>query len=284
MLLDVVVAGEPGEVEPVAHLPLHVGPALLAGAVPERAGVVVALQGDDVADGAVVDAARTSRACRCGSASRSRRRARAGCAAASSAAARTRRTPGPSTAIGFSQKMCLPARTAASRCSGRKPGGVHRSTTSDGVDDAAGRRRSRRSGVRRARRSWPRISASLLSWLRLAVDAVVEGVAHGDEPDVRVGAQGLGGGAGAAAAAADEADPQHVVAAGMDRLGQGQGRGRGGGGLQEAASIDWFARMGRHDESPGDGVGGIGLVYRERCGFTNGKRRVRLLLVSQPTP
>ena len=56
MLLDDVIARQPGEVEPVAQLPFHVAPARLRGLVPEAAGVVGALQGDDVADGAVVDA------------------------------------------------------------------------------------------------------------------------------------------------------------------------------------------------------------------------------------
>src|SRR5207302_7732017 len=56
VLLDVEVAGQPGEIEPIADLPLHIAPAGLAGAVPERAGVVSGLQGDDVAHGAVVHA------------------------------------------------------------------------------------------------------------------------------------------------------------------------------------------------------------------------------------
>src|SRR5205085_1506904 len=47
---------KPCEVEPVADLPFHVAPARLTGAVPERARVVIGLQRDDVADGAVVNA------------------------------------------------------------------------------------------------------------------------------------------------------------------------------------------------------------------------------------
>ena len=49
---------------------------------------------------------------------------------ASSAVSSTLRTPGASTATGFSQKMCLPASTAAFRWIGRKWGGVVRITTS----------------------------------------------------------------------------------------------------------------------------------------------------------
>ena len=56
MLLDDVVARQPGEVEPVAHLPLEVAPARLARLVPERALVPVGARGDDLADAAVLDA------------------------------------------------------------------------------------------------------------------------------------------------------------------------------------------------------------------------------------
>ena len=55
VLLDVEVAGEPGEVVPVAHLPVHVGPVGLALLDPDAAAVVVGLQRVDLADRAVVD-------------------------------------------------------------------------------------------------------------------------------------------------------------------------------------------------------------------------------------
>src|SRR5690348_895209 len=55
LLLDDVIAREPGEVEPVAQLPLHVAPLALARIVPEGAAVVVGVDGDDLADGAVVN-------------------------------------------------------------------------------------------------------------------------------------------------------------------------------------------------------------------------------------
>src|SRR5262249_29999516 len=42
----------------------------------------------------------------------------------------TERTPEASVAIGFSQNTCLPASTAAFRCTGRNPGGVASNTTS----------------------------------------------------------------------------------------------------------------------------------------------------------
>src|SRR5262249_48864228 len=57
VLLDVEVAGQPGEVVPVAHLPFHVGPVLLAREHPDTAAQIVGLKATDVADGAVVDAA-----------------------------------------------------------------------------------------------------------------------------------------------------------------------------------------------------------------------------------
>ena len=56
VLLDDVVAGEPGEVVPVADLPLDVAPAGLAVDDPDLAAVPVGLGVDDVADRAVVDA------------------------------------------------------------------------------------------------------------------------------------------------------------------------------------------------------------------------------------
>src|SRR5262245_16498469 len=57
MLLDVEVAGEPGVIEPIAYLIFHVAPAFAASVMPERAGIVSALNGDDIADGAVQHAA-----------------------------------------------------------------------------------------------------------------------------------------------------------------------------------------------------------------------------------
>ncbi len=57
MLLDDVVAREPGVVEPVAHLPLDVAPARLARLAPERALVPVGARRQDLADAAVFHAA-----------------------------------------------------------------------------------------------------------------------------------------------------------------------------------------------------------------------------------
>src|SRR5207237_1222502 len=56
VLLDVEIARQPGEVQPVAHLPFHVAPALFPGYHPQGPGVVGALKGGDFADGAVQDA------------------------------------------------------------------------------------------------------------------------------------------------------------------------------------------------------------------------------------
>src|SRR5262249_34881908 len=61
------------------------------------------------------------------------------------------------------------------------------------------------------------------------LDAIGKGVAHGDELDVLVGVERLGGGTGAAAAAANEADFQHVAAGGMRVLRDRQLRGGDGG-------------------------------------------------------
>src|SRR5262249_384045 len=56
VLLDVEVARQPGEVVPVAHLPVHVGPAFPARLHPDAAAQVVALNRQDVAELAVPDA------------------------------------------------------------------------------------------------------------------------------------------------------------------------------------------------------------------------------------
>ena len=127
VLLDDVVAGEPGEVVPVAELPLHVAPARLAVDDPDLPAVPVALGVEDLADRAVVDALDRLAVARVVPALRAGGDAEA-LSAASSPARITRRTPGTSTAAGFSMKTCLPASIAAIRCCGRKCGGVARMT------------------------------------------------------------------------------------------------------------------------------------------------------------
>ena len=81
-----------------------------------------------------------------------------------------------------------------------------------------------------------RSSASFWSVLEAVLEPVLEGVAHRDELDVRVGVQGLRGRAGAAAAAADEADAQGVAAGGVDQRRGTQRDGAGRGGGQELAA------------------------------------------------
>ena len=56
VLFDDVVAGEPVPVDPVADHPLHVGPAVLPGAIPEGALVPERAHRQHVADGAIQDA------------------------------------------------------------------------------------------------------------------------------------------------------------------------------------------------------------------------------------
>ena len=56
VLFNDVVAGQPGEVIPVAELPLRVAPTGLAGDHPDLAAVPVAFPVDDVSDGAVLQA------------------------------------------------------------------------------------------------------------------------------------------------------------------------------------------------------------------------------------
>ena len=128
VLLDDVVARQPGEVQPVADLPLGVGPGRLPGLEPQ-----VPLQPEARARPPPRRSRRRGCASSppgspcCGGAAAPRR-----CASffllASSATSKQVRMPGPSTAIGFSVKTCLPAATAARRWVGRKPGGEARTT------------------------------------------------------------------------------------------------------------------------------------------------------------
>ena len=55
VLFHVVIAGQPREVVPVAKLPFHVAPSVLADAKPQSSDVIVALQGGDLADPTVMD-------------------------------------------------------------------------------------------------------------------------------------------------------------------------------------------------------------------------------------
>ncbi len=56
VLLGVEVARKPGEIEPVAQLPFHVAPGRLANFMPQSVGVVSGLNGNNVANGTVVNA------------------------------------------------------------------------------------------------------------------------------------------------------------------------------------------------------------------------------------
>ena len=88
---------------------------------------------------------------------------------------------------------------------------------------------------RRRRPSTPTFS-SCLQVARLLLEPVLEGVGHGDELDVRVGGERLGGRAGAAAAAADQADPQHVAAGRVDGRAAPASVAGDGRGLEELAA------------------------------------------------
>ena len=55
MLLDVEVAGEPGEVVPVAHLVIHLRPSRLLRLGPAAAAVIIGQQGGDLTDLAIVE-------------------------------------------------------------------------------------------------------------------------------------------------------------------------------------------------------------------------------------
>src|SRR5215468_3298219 len=55
MLFDDVIAGEPGEVEPVAHLPFQIAPSELAVLFPKSALIPVASRRNYISDSPVVD-------------------------------------------------------------------------------------------------------------------------------------------------------------------------------------------------------------------------------------
>ena len=153
---------------------------------------------------------------------------------ASSAVASTLRTPGASTAMGFSQKTCLPASTAAFRCIGRKCGGSARITTSTSLWISFWAASNPRNDGPRHRHF---VRESLRDCHKTTVHAVGEGVGHGHELAVLVGAQGIHGGAAATAAAADQADLQEVVAGGVGAARNRQPTGQNAGGRQvEVAS------------------------------------------------
>ena len=54
-LLDDVIAGQPGEVPPVAKLPFRVGPMVLTWLLAEGVGVIGRVHAYDITDSAVVD-------------------------------------------------------------------------------------------------------------------------------------------------------------------------------------------------------------------------------------
>src|SRR5262249_44661651 len=83
------------------------------------------------------------------------------------------------------------------------------------------------------------LAADLLVLLEPAealLQTVVEGVGQGEQLDVLVGLEGLGGGAVAAATAAGQADFQQVASGGDSVRGDGEGAAQEGGGFQEVAA------------------------------------------------
>ena len=158
VLLDVEVAREPGEVVPVPHLVRHLGPVRLLGLGPAAAAVVVGEERDDLADGAVVDAAGRSRGSRCRSAGTGRRRP----TAPSSSPAR--RSPGRS---GRPGRRRPPASRRRRACRPRPPPGGAAGGSAAACRaarrrrrwrSASRRRRSRRSGLPAGRPPWGRPS------------------------------------------------------------------------------------------------------------------------------
>lgn len=106
VLFHVEVSRQPSEVEPVADLPLHVGPFGFTRVHPQSLSIVCHLNGDDLPHAVIVDLVKGgSHAVVVPPAQSGDER---GFFLARRQVSRTERTPGASTATGFSAKMCFP--------------------------------------------------------------------------------------------------------------------------------------------------------------------------------
>ncbi len=163
---------------------------------------------------------------------------------ASAAVAMTSRTPGASTATGFSQKMCLPAATAFFKCCGAEAG---RRGEDDDVD------------VRREHlvdRIEPDELVAFLDLhlvglgfadvLEARVDALADDIAHRGQHHILVRGKRVAQRAGAAAAAADDAELERLVIVRADDGGEAddrRGGERGGGAGEESAAVEGCVGM-----------------------------------------
>jgi hypothetical protein len=117
VLLDDVVARQPREVEPVAQLPLHVAPLGLALGVTQRPPWFQLQRANaDRPRSPLVDARHRLEVRLLVPPLQAAARREAELLRATSWAASTRRTPGGSTATGFSKNTCFLAAIAASKC------------------------------------------------------------------------------------------------------------------------------------------------------------------------
>ena len=216
VLLDDVVAAEPGEVVPVAHLVLQVGPSRLRDRAargcpgsssswpPTISPIAPSWMRFIVSD------------VRAGGGAACRPRCPGSSWSTSSCGSSTLRMPAPSTATGFSVKMCLPASTAASMCSGAEAG----RRGQDDVVDVGLRAPSCRAS--RPTKQWSRLTRCLVAGPAFAqaprqlVDRSRKASARATILTPLARCRHVLGGAGAAAAAADQADLDLVRAGGVD--------------------------------------------------------------------
>ena len=130
------------------------------------------------------------------------------------AAAMKRRTPTGSVANGFSQKMCFFASTAASKCSGRYPGGVASMTMSTSEFTSflkASKPTKRCSASTLTRGRDLRVARVLAKRAERGLQLVLEDVRHGDDFDIRVTRERVVDGLCAAPSAANQAGPELVL-------------------------------------------------------------------------
>ena len=234
-LFDDVVAGEPGEIEPVADLPFHIGPFGLAGFHPECAGVVAAVGGEDVADSAVVEFGE-------------------GVAVAVVVAPaeagdegkiflfcffdgfENRADAGAINRDGFLAENMFSRRNGGLEMDGTEAGRRGEDDDVDaGVDDFLISVEADEGGYGG---DFYFLAVAGFESGEGSVDVILEGIADGGKGDVFVGVEGLLGSAGAAPAAADEADLQQIGAGGVDGFWDEKRSGDGGGG--DGCSFDHF--------------------------------------------
>ena len=232
VLLDIKIAGKPGEIVPVTHLPFHVAPLPLAGFYPDGASIIVSLQSTDLSYCIVVNTLNGF--------------------LESLRVAQTQ--------AGNYRKVFLAGHLAASQ-NRMNPRSIHRHRFFR-KDMLAGFHSSFK--VLRAKMRWRRqqddvdstcdnllvgveadktavlpdlnFRRNLLIFLELgqaALEPVLEGISHRHEFDILVGGQGLGGCSRSSSSAANQADTEQVAAGHSETMGHTRPLGERSSGTRQ---------------------------------------------------